>query len=122
MTTPPNMANDPKWREKWWPDRQPTRAIIDVTAERFRQIEKEGWTPEHDDAHGNGEMSVAAACYAMMRPSYHSPLNGLARQIWPWSVEWWKPTDRRRNLVKAGALIVAEIERLDRAAARNPQT
>jgi hypothetical protein len=30
--------------------------------------------------------------------------------------EWWKPTNRRRDLVKAGALILAEIERLDRAA------
>jgi hypothetical protein len=38
--------------------------------------------------------------------------------LWPWSVQWWKPKDRRRDLVRAGALIVAEIERLDRAAAR----
>ena len=33
---------------------------------------------------------------------------------WPWVRRWWKPTDRRRDLVKAGALILAEIERLDR--------
>lgn len=35
---------------------------------------------------------------------------------WPWHRVWWKPSTRRRNLVKAGALILAEIERLDRAA------
>jgi hypothetical protein len=34
---------------------------------------------------------------------------------WPWSQDWWKPTNPRRDLVKAGALIAAEIERLDRA-------
>jgi hypothetical protein len=29
---------------------------------------------------------------------------------------WWKPKDRRRDLVRAAALIIAEIERLDRDA------
>jgi hypothetical protein len=45
------------------------------------------------------------------------PLSGWASwlQIWPWDRKWWKPTDRRRDLVKAAALILAEIERLDRA-------
>lgn len=35
---------------------------------------------------------------------------------WPftWWLDWWKPTTYRRDLVKAGALILAEIERLDR--------
>lgn len=30
-----------------------------IAAERQRQIEKEGWTPEHDDTHGAGEMAEA---------------------------------------------------------------
>lgn len=80
-----------------------TAAARDVLAERSRQIEAEGWTTEHDDQHSNGEMARASACYA---------LNNAAN--WPWSISWWKPSDRRRNLVKAGALIIAEIERLDR--------
>jgi hypothetical protein len=42
----------------------------------------------------------------------------LIDHVWPWSREWWQPKDRRRDLVRAGALIVAEIERLDRAASR----
>lgn len=80
----------------------------DVLAERQRQISEEGWTPEHDDAHTKRELAAAATCYASVYP--------LAASYWPWDLEWWKPTDHRRNLVKAGALILAEIERLDRAA------
>lgn len=87
-------------------------AIEDITNERQRQIEVEGWTPEHDDEHGNGELADAAACYAGDRRQF----NAAAPTNWPWSQGWWKPgPDRRRQLVKAGALIVAEIERLDRA-------
>jgi len=41
--------------------------------------------------------------------------------VWTWERAWWKPTTRRRDLVKAGALILAEIERLDRAAAPQPE-
>lgn len=89
----------------------------DVLAERRRQIEAEGWTPEHDDAHDKGELAAAASCYAFsaVKSPYH-----LNNQIWPWSSEWWKPADSRRNLVKAGALIIAEIERLDRLATPQP--
>ncbi|WP_372395202.1 hypothetical protein ABMY26_06965 (plasmid) [Azospirillum sp. HJ39] len=87
-------------------------AINDIAAERRRQIEAEGWTPEHDDEHDNSEMSRAAAAYALSANGDKTK----ARFIWPWSAAWWKPTDPRRDLVKAGALIAAEIERLDRAA------
>ncbi|CAB3681277.1 hypothetical protein [Achromobacter kerstersii] len=100
-----------------------TSAARDVLAERQRQITAEGWTPDHDDQHDTGELASAAASYAQCA--------GLQREgavcenafkapyveNWPWSEYWWKPsTDPRRNLVKAGALILAEIERLDRAA------
>lgn len=87
-----------------------SNAIDDIAAERRRQIDVEGWTPEHDDAHGDGEMSNAAAYYALSGDQHDS--------IWPWDWKWCKRTTRRRDLVKAGALIVAEIERLDRIAAR----
>lgn len=90
-------------------------AVIDVLAERIRQVEAEGWTAEHDDAHNKGQMAMAAACYAL----YAAPLpEQHARHFWPWDWKWWKPSDQRRDLVKAGALILAEIERLDRAALR----
>lgn len=97
-----------------------SRALAEIAAERHRQVTDEGWTPEHDDEHDKGELARAGAGYA-----YHAGLSDELRskglpQAWPagWAFIWWKPTTRRRDLVKAGALIVAEIERLDRAAAR----
>jgi hypothetical protein len=77
----------------------------------------EGWTKEHDDTHSCGEMAVAAACYANPAPHGVRPQSVEAPAAWPWSREWWKPKDRRSNLVRAAALLVAEIERLDRKAA-----
>jgi hypothetical protein len=97
---------------------QYTAAAIDVLAERKRQVEVEGWTPAHDDEHAKGEMAYAAAAYAVHGGSddqdrLHSSFWSI---LWPWQASWWKPTTRRRDLVKAGALILAEIDRLDRAA------
>jgi hypothetical protein len=98
-------------------------AAQDVLAERNRQITAEGWTPAHDDAYGRRELAMAAACYAAAVPE-HKKLDCDSGKIdlirperpsaWPWDKEWWKPGAARRNLVKAGALILAEIERLDR--------
>lgn len=98
----------------------------DVLAERRRQVETEGWTAAHDDEHGNGEMAQAAAVYALC--SAASPPNRAVmdefgqynsvpfkiRNFWPWGENWLKPKDRRSDLVRAAALILAEIERLDR--------
>lgn len=95
----------------------------DVLAERQRQIAAEGWTPEHDDRYDTGELASAAASYAQCAGLQgEGAVTGNAFKTpyvenWPWSEHWWKPsTDPRRNLIKAGALILAEIERLDRAA------
>ncbi|MGY0711770.1 MazG-like family protein [Azospirillum argentinense] len=93
---------------------EPVNTVLDeIGGERRRQIEAEGWTPEHDDQHGDGQMARAAACYAMnaARPK----ADGGVPVAWPWADAWWKPKDARRDLVRAGALIVAELERLDRA-------
>lgn len=96
----------------------------EIATERRRQIEAEGWTPAHDDRHIRGELGAAAACYAV--PSRDRAIAFEA--LWPvtWDAAWWKPTGaltdlnaRRRDLVKAAALIVAEIERLDRQEARS---
>ncbi len=91
-----------------------TAAARDVLAERRRQID-EGWVPEHDDEHDAGELAAAAACYAGNAAGYVWNGEWLS-EVWPWEREWWKPTTPRRDLVKAAALILAEIERLDRAA------
>ena len=91
-----------------------TQAARDVLAERRRQIESEGWTPNGDDKYRMSDLSTAAACYAL---TGNADARDDVPQIWPWAPEWWKPAGDRRNLVKAGALILAEIERLDRASA-----
>jgi len=95
-----------------------TQAALDVLAERRRQIEAEGWTPEYDDKHSAGEMAKAAACYALVSAGFNPD---AMINVWPWHRLWWRPRDKRRNLVKAAALILAEIERLDRAAEPKPE-
>lgn len=87
-----------------------TAALRDVIAERQRQVSVKGWTPEHDDTYACGELSGAAI-------SYIEPMEA----VFYWPAEWhddsFKPSDERRNLVKATALLLAEIERLDRISA-----
>lgn len=80
-------------------------------AERFRQIEQEGWSLEHDDMYPRGDLALAGACYAEAAglPREHVPVD------WPWVDEWWKPAGFRRDLVKAAALIIAEGDKFDRS-------
>lgn len=84
---------------------------LEVHAERNRQVIAEGYGPAHDDQHSHGELADAAACYAAGSASLET---GSGRSVWPriWA---YKPKDRRRDLIRAGALILAELERLDRA-------
>lgn len=96
-------------------------AVHDVVAERQRQVSAEGWSPKHDDLYVDGDMAAAAACYALANSGWERKIGTPLTMLWPWSLKWWKPTDRRRDLVKAGALILAEIERLDRAALKGEQ-
>ncbi|MFS8329542.1 ead/Ea22-like family protein [Escherichia coli] len=92
-----------------------SKAAIDVLAERERQQSAEGWTTEHDDDHSCGEMALAASSYAQY--AHRKPIAPAIPFNWPWEPEWFKQQGPRRDLVKAGALILAEIERIDRAAA-----
>jgi hypothetical protein len=89
-----------------------SQAQGDVLRERERQFYEEGWTDEHDDAHAHGELALAGAAYAF------ADKHGLKPWFWPFDRAWWKPKSRRENLVRAAALIIAEIERIDRRAAR----
>lgn len=84
--------------------------MFEISAERERQINVEGWSIEHDDKHTDGEMADAAGCYAL----YGSKSAKGSPAMWPWHAAWWKPKDRRKDLVRAAALIVAELERLER--------
>jgi hypothetical protein len=96
------------------------RALADLASERMRQVSEEGYTPEQDDAvYDAGQLAHAAANYTQeagnqIRYGRETPGPMPHLQSWPWSNEAWKPGDARRTLVKAGALILAQIEQIDR--------
>jgi len=100
------------------PSQGQTAAARDVLAERQRQIDTEGYTPEHDDKeHNSDELARAAAVYA--NPEIWDIL-GHGPVGWPWAPQWFKPKDARRNYVRAAALLLAAIEIEDRAAPSQP--
>lgn len=116
---------------------RPVTVLDEIAAERRRQIEVEGYTAEHDDNHDKGELAGAAAAYALITRwderfrrgmavrkytnnvmsdwagSVPDNQNPIAR-AWPYDWGNIKPQTPRRDLIKATALLVAEIERLDR--------
>lgn len=106
-----------------------TNPIDLINSERNRQINDKGWTPQHDDDHTDGELACAAAAFALS-----STCRNFDEEIitaWPWGEPMPSQESPLRDLVKAGALIVAEIERIQRAndemrdagrAASNPPT
>jgi hypothetical protein len=88
-----------------------------IAEERNRQIEMEGFTTSHDEKETNGQLAIAAANYAL--PHEERQLDNTFVGVplnWPWEKSWWKPTpeNRIRELQKAGALIAAEIDRLNK--------
>ena len=98
-----------------------------IAAERTRQVTTEGYSADHDDEHGDGELARAGACYATpreyrdYRPRGHVSQPVVPR-LWPFDAQSWKgldalphgPGGRLRELAKAGALIAAEMDRLIR--------
>jgi len=95
-----------------------TKAAQDVLAERAAQQAREGYDDEHDDSHPTGDLALAGASYALSdQPKFSGATVTQPPPYWPWSFADWKPKDRRRDLVRGAALLLAEIERLDRAAA-----
>ena len=103
------------------PDAQHPGASVlhEVFHERERQIVHEGFDPTHDDDHGDGQLCRAAMGYCQSASTCLADTSVLAKKppsYWPWEPSWWKPKSSRRDLIRAAALIVAEIERLDRLA------
>jgi hypothetical protein len=89
--------------------------IEEILSERKRQIEVEGYTTEHDDRHVTEALMEAALCYEanamgwdLVRRKDGAPSN------WPWEASSWKPKDKRRDLIRAAALCLAENERWNR--------
>ncbi len=105
-------------------------AIEEIAAERWRQISREGFTPAHDDTLVNGELAQGAAAYCIAAGLPRDRYRDLRRNgdeaevakalpiftLWPWHNGLFKPMNPRRDLIKACAMIVAEIGRIDRAA------
>lgn len=87
-----------------------TKAVVDCLAERHGQQTREGFSLAHDDQHTQNELPKAAISYLLAVTRSFKALDW-----WPWDRKWFKPGTDRRNLVKAVALLLAEIERIDRA-------
>lgn len=90
-----------------------------IAAERDRQITVEGFRAAEDDGYVNHELSRAAASYLLssrasqvIEPGETLPIRPPSS--WPWPDAWWKPDYGVGDLIKAGALIAAEIDRLER--------
>lgn len=95
-----------------------SKGAKDVLAERQRQMSVEGWTPEHDAQHTRHELTNAAICYAA-NATFRNRLTHKERPLtWPetWDMRFWKPKTPRQDLVRAAALLIAEIDRIDAAA------
>jgi len=114
-------AGEPRW------PKQPPQPAMDwqdtgvalIAAERKRQIEEEGWTHAGDNDHDDNDLAKAGACYAAGQSFVHFAMDDDSFKHdsieWPWGLEWYKPEGGRvRELTKAGALIAAEIDRLNR--------
>ena len=109
-----DRARDAGWLD---PDDYSPGAIA-ILEEREAQETREGRSPEHDDAYERKELQRAAECY--LTSARLGDIGGLeAPAHWPWDKQWWKPKDPRADLVRAGALIAAEIDRLDRVQAKS---
>lgn len=114
------------------------KATRDVVDERVRQMEKLQWSPAHDDEHTDESLALVAAMYAlpssarvMEKRAFDRDVGRSAGEVvlvkdwvevptlWPqsWHGSAWKPKERRRDLVRAAALLIAEIQRLDRVEA-----
>jgi hypothetical protein len=94
-----------------------------IAAERKRQVDEELFDAHHDHSQPEGTLTMAAICYASiaaadpgMRVEFRSASGG---PFWPWDKHWYKPgrddsnASRILELTKAGALIAAEIDRLE---------
>jgi len=99
--------------------REAGEGVARIAAERVRCKREEGWTPEHDARHEMGELSIAAACYALNKEQpgisgIHFVTRDGRHDAWPWARKWDKRDkhDRERSLEIAGQLIAAELDRI----------
>ena len=84
-----------------------TTGIDLVKEEREKQINKHGYTTVHDRHHPNKAVLYGALAY--LNSAIYSPTVGI--EDWPFKEESFKPEGDIKNLVKAAAMIIAEIDK-----------
>jgi len=97
----------------------------EVYLERIRQVKEEGYDVHKDKIHNNlGELAGAAAgyleTYLNTQPLFiHFKIDPIFRftrnhnqSIYPWKEDKREQTPQRRKLIKASALILAELDRI----------
>lgn len=91
-----------------------------IKQERVRQVEVEGYDEVHDDGCHHNELVDAGDAYLRFaKAGKNQPLP----KFFPWANEYWKPSDdEARNLEKAGALYLAELERIKRNNIKDPES
>lgn len=85
--------------------------LEEVAAEREKQRAK--WGDDHDDGHDGGELAEAAAFLASHDGTMRDPPD------WAYALDANNPP--RRRYIIAAALLVAEVERLDRLTERESE-
>ena len=94
--------------------------VREIADERQRQVDAEGYSAENDADYKAGELANAALAYlqvAAMDLTAGGRSHVATRSppaCWPWHRLWWKPRDAHRDLVRAGALIAAQLDAIDR--------
>lgn len=111
-----------KWQEAGKSPNAVSKAIKDVVSERNRQKNEEFYSDAQDDSYVNNELTRASASYVnhvvgrswihLSKPSVYQ--SEIVPDLWPWSEQSWKPKSPRQDIVRATALLISEIERLDR--------
>lgn len=83
-------------------------ALIEIEREKHVGL---GWDAEHDDTHKDEELRDAGIAYAVVCDDRADD----PPACWPFEITMFRrSSDKARNLVKAGAFIAAEIDRLRR--------
>lgn len=89
----------------WFTYAESTRIMEQVSDERFRQIFQLGFTATHDDCHSLGQLIECAIAYA-------NNARGILTKGRSEDAPWFQPSDTpERDLIKAAALLMAEVER-----------
>lgn len=82
------------------------QSILDILAERDRQLGEKGYTREQDKRRHIELANGAAARLA-------GPYNPFGRALYPWHPSTWKFQPDRQELVKGAALAIAALQAYD---------